>query len=67
MVTEAAEAPGGGFVLNGSKTWISNSPIADVFIVWAKCKWDGKIRGFILEKVRPRSRYKNEAENRRRG
>lgn len=39
-------------VLNGSKTWITNSPVADVFIIWAKCKWDGKIRGFILEKVR---------------
>jgi len=51
MVTTAKEAPGGGgFVLSGSKTWISNSPIADVFIVWAKCEWDGKIRGFILEK-----------------
>lgn len=53
MVTEAREAPnGGGFILNGAKQWISNSPVADVFIVWAKCKWDGKIRGFILEKVR---------------
>lgn len=54
MTTEAVEAPdGNGFIINGSKTWISNSPVADVFIVWAKCKWDGKIRGFILEKVRP--------------
>lgn len=35
--------------LNGSKTWITNSPIADIFIVWAKCD-DDKIRGFILEK-----------------
>ncbi|GAA97300.1 uncharacterized protein L969DRAFT_84269 [Mixia osmundae IAM 14324] len=50
MVTEAQEKPGGGFIISGSKTWISNSPIADVFIIWAKCKWDGKIRGFILEK-----------------
>lgn len=51
MVTTATEAPGGGgYILNGSKTWISNSPVADVFIVWAKCAWDGKIRGFILEK-----------------
>ncbi|RKP25761.1 acyl-CoA dehydrogenase/oxidase [Syncephalis pseudoplumigaleata] len=40
----------GVFVLNGSKTWITNSPIADVFIVWAKTADDGKIRGFILEK-----------------
>lgn len=52
MTTEASEAPGGGgFVISGAKTWISNSPIADVFVVWAKCKWDGKIRGFVLEKV----------------
>ncbi|KNZ60779.1 glutaryl-CoA dehydrogenase [Puccinia sorghi] len=37
-------------VLSGSKTWITNAPIADVFVVWAKCDWDQKIRGFILEK-----------------
>ncbi|CAG8499636.1 2648_t:CDS:10 [Diversispora eburnea] len=40
----------GVYVLNGSKTWITNSPIADIFIVWAKSKEDNKIRGFILEK-----------------
>ncbi|KAJ3153228.1 hypothetical protein HDU89_000857 [Geranomyces variabilis] len=40
----------GGYVINGSKTWITNSPIADVFIIWAKTVEDGKIRGFILEK-----------------
>lgn len=41
----------GGFVLNGSKTWISNAPVADVFVVWAKSEaHDGKIKGFILEK-----------------
>ena len=40
-----------GYVLNGAKMWISNSPIADVFVVWAKSEaHDGKIRGFILEK-----------------
>lgn len=38
----------GVYILNGSKTWITNSPIADVFIIWAKEK--GMIRGFILEK-----------------
>ncbi|XP_057299480.1 glutaryl-CoA dehydrogenase, mitochondrial-like [Hydractinia symbiolongicarpus] len=38
------------FILNGSKQWITNSPIADVFIVWAICE-DNQIRGFILEKV----------------
>jgi len=43
----------GGYQLTGSKMWISNSPIADVFIVWAKCvggDHDGRIKGFILEK-----------------
>ena len=41
----------GGFCLNGSKTWISNAPVADVFVIWAKSDaHDGKIRGFILEK-----------------
>ena len=39
----------GGFVLKGSKMWISNSPIADVFVVWAK-DGQGVIRGYILEK-----------------
>lgn len=38
----------GGYVLKGSKMWITNSPIADVFVVWAKL--DGEIRGFVLEK-----------------
>ncbi|KAH9952693.1 acyl-CoA dehydrogenase domain-containing protein [Russula dissimulans] len=46
----SAEESDGGFVLRGSKTWITNAPVADVFIVWARCKWDGKVRGFILEK-----------------
>lgn len=41
----------GGYLLNGSKTWISNAPFADVFIVWAKSDaHGGGIRGFILEK-----------------
>jgi glutaryl-CoA dehydrogenase len=48
MVTRAKKADG-GFVLNGSKMWISNSPIADVFVVWAKND-AGVIRGYILEK-----------------
>ena len=39
----------GGFELSGTKMWISNSPIADVFIVWAKNE-DGRVKGFILEK-----------------
>jgi glutaryl-CoA dehydrogenase len=48
MVTRA-HAVDGGFRLIGSKMWISNSPIADVFVVWAKDD-DGVIRGYILEK-----------------
>jgi glutaryl-CoA dehydrogenase len=48
MVTRARSAPG-GFKLSGAKMWISNSPVADVFVVWAKAD-DGDIRGFILEK-----------------
>ncbi|HEY0207067.1 MAG TPA: acyl-CoA dehydrogenase [Acetobacteraceae bacterium] len=44
-----AKAVDGGFVLNGSKTWITNSPIADVFVVWAKND-AGDIKGYILEK-----------------
>jgi glutaryl-CoA dehydrogenase len=48
MVTRA-RAAAGGYRLSGAKTWISNSPIADVFVVWAKTD-DGIIRGFILEK-----------------
>lgn len=39
----------GGYILKGNKMWITNSPIADVFIVWAKND-EGRIRGFILEK-----------------
>ena len=46
-----AEKVQGGYVLNGSKMWISNSPFADVFVVWAKSDaHDGKIRGFVIEK-----------------
>ena len=44
-----AKSVDGGFVLNGSKTWITNSPIADVFVVWAKND-AGEIKGYILEK-----------------
>ncbi len=45
-----ATATEGGYLLSGNKTWITNSPIADVFVVWAKDD-DGDIRGFILEKA----------------
>ena len=44
-----AKSVDGGFVLNGAKMWITNSPIADVFVVWAKDD-DGVIRGYILER-----------------
>ena len=47
-MTTRAEKVSGGYRLNGAKTWITNSPIADVAVVWAKL--DGKIRGFIVER-----------------
>ena len=50
MKTVARKAAN-GYVLNGSKMWISNAPIADVFVVWAKSEaHGGKIRGFVLDK-----------------
>ncbi|HEY0296413.1 MAG TPA: acyl-CoA dehydrogenase [Bordetella sp.] len=52
METRAVKVDG-GYSLSGNKMWITNSPIATVFVVWAKCvggEHDGKIRGFILEK-----------------
>ena len=46
-----AKKTDGGYVLTGSKMWISNAPIADVFVVWAKSEaHDNQIRGFVLEK-----------------
>ena len=48
MVTRARSVDG-GYIMNGAKMWISNSPFADVFVVWAKTD-DGEIRGFVLEK-----------------
>jgi glutaryl-CoA dehydrogenase len=44
-----AKKEGDYYILNGSKTWITNSPIADIFVVWAKDD-NGDIRGFLLEK-----------------
>ncbi|MCC0070684.1 MAG: acyl-CoA dehydrogenase [Rhodobacteraceae bacterium] len=50
MKTRATKTAG-GYVLNGAKMWISNAPIADVFVVWAKSEaHGGKIRGFVLDK-----------------
>lgn len=48
MITRAKKVDG-GYLMNGAKMWISNSPIADVFVVWAKTE-DNIIRGFILDK-----------------
>jgi glutaryl-CoA dehydrogenase len=47
MITRATKVPG-GFSLSGAKTWITNAPVADVAVVWAKL--EGKIRGFIVER-----------------
>src|ERR1700751_1932227 len=47
MVTRAEKVPG-GFRLNGAKMWITNAPIADIAVVWAKL--DGEIRGFLVER-----------------
>jgi len=47
MATRAEKVPG-GFSLTGAKTWITNAPVADVAVVWAKL--DGKIRGFLVER-----------------
>ena len=44
-----ARKQGNAYILNGSKTWITNSPVADLFVVWAKTE-DGVVRGFLLER-----------------
>lgn len=50
MLTRAKPVDG-GYLVSGAKNWITNSPIADVFVIWAKSDaHDGKIRGFVLEK-----------------
>nr|XP_031293249.1 glutaryl-CoA dehydrogenase, mitochondrial isoform X4 [Camelus dromedarius] len=50
METRARHNPSSrSYTLNGTKTWITNSPVADLFVVWARCE-DGCIRGFLLEK-----------------
>lgn len=51
MITRARSI-NGGFELTGTKMWITNSPIADVFVIWAKTD-DGVIRGFVLERGMP--------------
>ena len=53
MKTRARKVEG-GYVLNGSKMWITNAPIADVFVVWARSEaHGGKVRGFLLDKGTP--------------
>ena len=50
MITRARQVEG-GYALTGTKTWITNAPIADVFVVWAKSDaHEGKIKGFVLER-----------------
>ena len=50
MITRAKKVDG-GYLVSGAKNWITNSPIADIFIIWAKSdEHEGKIKGFILEK-----------------
>ena len=51
-----AEKASGGFLLNGAKMWITNAPIADVALVWAKL--DGVIRGFLVERGSRASRHR---------
>ena len=50
-MTTRAKKIDGGYLISGSKMWISNSPVADIFIIWAKSEFhDNKIKGFIIEK-----------------
>lgn len=52
-MTSTATRDGDEWFLNGEKQWITSSPIADIFIIWAKCTDDGKLRGFIVERDFP--------------
>merc|ERR1719498_592790 len=57
MIT-VAKQDGDDFILNGSKTWITNAPFADIAVVWAKCDEDGgKVRGFIVDHQLPVRRH----------
>ncbi|XP_066426545.1 glutaryl-CoA dehydrogenase, mitochondrial [Molothrus aeneus] len=54
METRARHNPSAGtYTLRGSKTWITNSPIADLCVVWARCEEDGRVRGFLVERGTP--------------
>jgi glutaryl-CoA dehydrogenase len=50
MATKATDLGNGYYSISGSKTWITNSPIADVFVVWAKDSKTKEIKGFVLER-----------------
>jgi len=50
MTTKAVDMKNGYYKISGSKTWITNSPHADVFIIWAKLEETGEIHGFVLER-----------------
>jgi len=52
-MTSTATRDGNDWILNGEKTWISNSPISDIALVWAKCADDGLLRGFLVERDSP--------------
>jgi glutaryl-CoA dehydrogenase len=51
-MTTRARREGGDYILSGRKMWISNAPVSDIFVVWAKCETEGQegVRGFILER-----------------
>merc|ERR1719424_1868746 len=49
MITKAVDK-GDHYLLSGAKNWITNSPIADIALVWAKTDTDGKVRGFLVER-----------------
>jgi glutaryl-CoA dehydrogenase len=50
MKTKAKDLKNGYYSLSGSKTWITNSPIADVFVIWAKLEGTDEIRGFVVDR-----------------
>lgn len=50
MKTKATDLGNGYYSLSGSKTWITNSPLADIFIIWAKDSKTGEIKGFVAER-----------------
>lgn len=52
MKSNAKKQSDGSWILNGNKNWITNAPIADVFVVWAKAE-NGRVRGFVLERGMP--------------